>query len=130
MSKHTLTIKDWLGTGAGNLKTEVGSFGISKQKKGSVQIEKLTVTRKSDTHSSRFSMLAHLHSRNGYQNMRFPEATLSIDKFSANKNLIARQIFDFTNIGVTDFIPNNDGESITFIFDKMSEFAISDVEVL
>jgi hypothetical protein len=76
--KHTLTIKDWLGTGTGNLKIHVRESVTSKKTIGSVKYATLQITRKPDKHSSCLAMMAHLRrTQRGYQSLGFPEATLT-----------------------------------------------------
>ncbi|MEP6923672.1 MAG: hypothetical protein ABI954_04335, partial [Pyrinomonadaceae bacterium] len=123
--------KDWLGTGTGNLKIQVRESVASKKTIGSVKVVTLQITRKPDKHSSRLAMMAHLRrTENGYQNLGFPEATLTFDTYTANGKFVSRSLVDFIGISVESYARKGNEEIITFIAESSSEFAISNIEIL
>lgn len=128
--KKTLEIKDWLGTGSGNLKLEIESYMFIERSFGSRKIQKFVVNRKPDRHSSRFGMMANLNKNNNTLSWGFTEMTLTIEETSDAGAIISLKTFDFVSIGVENVKMNGDEEEITFVFNKKSEFTISNVEVI
>lgn len=128
--KNILQIKDWLGTGTGDLKLEIGSYMLIERTFTSRKIQKLVVNRKPDRHSSRFGMMANLNKRNNTLSWGFSEMSLIIEETSDKGAIISTRIYDFVSIGVENSRINGDDEEITFVFNKKSEFSISNVEVI
>ena len=128
--KNILEIKDWLGTGTGNLKLEISSYMLIERIFPSKKIQKLVVNRKPDRYSSRFGMMANLNKRNNTLSWGFSEMSLIIEETSDKGAIISTRIYDFVSIGVENSRINGDDEEITFVFNKKSEFAISNVEVI
>lgn len=137
----TLTIQDF-HNGGGNLTVEVGASSIGAAD--------FNVVREPDQYSSRLLMFAYLHDKNGYQNLGFPEVTLTTDtystaacapaspydkyqkydKSSAKCRLTSRSTHDFFEVRVIDYKRLGKLEIINFDFKKHSQFAIANVKVL
>lgn len=125
-SKNTLTIKDWFD--GKSLELEVGGgYSIASRTKGGKQINKLSVSRKSDKHSTRIGMMAYLRrSKPGYETLGFPEITLTIDKYAASGQFLSRTMIAFSPVGVDSLTPDNSSEeTIVFAFGVSSEMTVS-----
>jgi hypothetical protein len=103
MGEHTLTIKEWAGTGTPDLKIEWKAAGTGTQNTPSGPIEKLQITRKSDSHSSRFAMMANLNKSNHTLSWGFPEAVLIMDMPAAGAKYLERTVTVYSGVAVGDF---------------------------
>ena len=124
--KNTLTIKKWYGEESLELEVS-GGYMIVSRSIGGKQSNKLTVSRKSDKHSTRIGMMAYLRrSKPGYETMGFPEIILTIDKYADDGQFISRRVRIFSPVGVDSLTPNNKtDETIEFAFGSMSEMTVS-----
>jgi hypothetical protein len=127
-SKNTLTIEEYWNKG-GDLNLDIRSFMIQERVRNSVKTVKLIVNRTPDKHSTRLGMFAFLHTRDGYQNLGFPEVALTIDKYSDRGKFISRKIYGFPDARIESSMRRGDEEELTFISSGISEFEISQVEV-
>lgn len=124
--KNTLTIKDWIGSDSLTLDVNLG-YGIISKSKGGKTTNTLTVTRKSDKHSTRMGLFAHLRRNEpGYQTLGFPEITLMIDKYANNGQFMSRTMIIFSRVAVDSLTAGtNNEETIVFAFGEMTEMTIS-----
>ncbi len=135
-SKYYLTIKDFPEKGR-NFKTEVESydFGHPNQNSFSWKEQTLTeslkplfITRKKDKHSNSFTR-ADFQNRveiNGEKFIeKYPEATLTLDKYDKKRGIQSRTIYDFSGFMISGYSDFGDIERITFDFAKASSFASS-----
>lgn len=124
--KNTLTIKDWIGSDSLTLDVGLG-YGIISRTKGAKQINTLTVTRKSDKHSTRIGLMAHLRRNEpGYQTLGFPEIILMMDRYADNGQFLSRTMMIFSRVGVDSLTAGtNNEEAIVFAFGEMSEMTVS-----
>lgn len=127
--KKTLVIKDWLGSMTGDLQLDIESYMFIERNFSSRKIQKLVVNRKPDRYSSRFGMMANLNKNGNSLSWGFTQMTLTIEETSDKGAIISIKTFDFVSIGVENSRMMGDEEEITFVFNKKSEFAISNVEV-
>ena len=79
MGEHSLTIKEWTGTGTPDLKLEWKAVKTSTKYSVSGPLEMLEITRKSDGHSSRFAIMANLSKSNHTLSWGYPEAVFVSD---------------------------------------------------
>jgi hypothetical protein len=126
-SKLTLTIKGFLGAGTVDWSTEVRAAILSERPVRAVKLIRLKVLRKPDKYSTRFSVLAALYQRDGYQSLGFTEATVAFDTFAADGKLVARTLQTFTNVWVESYDRGDDEETIVFIAGKVAESAVSKI---
>ena len=129
-SKNTLTIKDWIGTKNLTLEVSEGYAIVSRSLNGK-QSNKLSISRKSDKHSSRIGLFAYLRNNQpGYETMGFPEIILTIDTHADNGQFLSRRTIVFSPVGVDSLTPDNKtDETIVFAFGAMSEMTISKLGV-
>ncbi len=125
-SKATLTIKEWIGTKSLTLEVSEGYAIVSRSLNGK-QSNKLSVSRKSDKHSSRIGMFAYLRNNQpGYETMGFPEIILTIDKYADDGQFLSRKMIVFSPVGVDSLKPDNKtDETVVFAFGSMSEMTVS-----
>jgi len=127
--KKILEIKEWLGSGTGDLKLEIESYMFIERNFGSRKIQKLVIERKPDRYSSRFGMMANLNKNNNTLSWGFNQMSLTVEETSDTGAFISVKTYDFISIGVENSRMKSDEEEITFVFSKKSEFAISNVFV-
>ena len=129
-SKLTLTIKDFPIRG-GSVTFKIKSAGIGQKFVNSARVPKLTVTRKPDSYTIRFLLMAHLYRENpNHPNAGLSQITVTFDKYEANGKFISGTTTDFFDVVVENFKPKGDEEEITFLADRKSgDFTISNVEV-
>lgn len=125
-SKNTLTIKDWSGTGTGNISFEVGGFALIEKSRGGRKIYQLIVNRKPDRHSSRLGMMANLNKTNRTLSWGFLEMNLTIEIFSDQGAFVSKRVFNFFDgVGVAESrAVDKFEEEVTFISNKKGEFCI------
>lgn len=122
--KNTLIIKDWLGTGRGDISFKVGGFALIERSSNSKKFYQLTVNRKPDQYSSRLGMMANLNKTNNTLSWGFLEITLIIEKHSDKDEFISRTVLVFFDgVAVSDkkavgkieeeltFVSNHKGET-------------------
>lgn len=120
MGEHSLTIKEWTGTGTPDLKIDIKASLLSDWTNAGSTKVKLRITRKSDSHSGRFSMMAQLNKRSGTLSWGFLQATMINDMRSASQATL-RTVTVLFEIGVAEFVYLNDGEEdITLIANRRS----------
>jgi hypothetical protein len=126
-SKHILTIKDWSGSGTGNLDIEVGGgFGIIEKQKGNRRSYKLIVNRKHDQYSSRFGMMASLNQRNNTLSWGFLEVTLTVKKYSDTGVFLSVTAYSFHGgVAVAEArTVNNNEQEVTFVSNLMGDYCV------
>lgn len=125
-NKNTLTIKEWLGTGTGNINFEVGSFALIEKSRGGNKTYQLILNRKPDQYSSRLGMMANLNKSNKTLSWGFLEIILTIEKFSDQGTFISKRVLNFFNgVGVADSrAVDKFEEEITFVSNKKGEFCV------
>jgi hypothetical protein len=124
-----LTIRDFVKHGV-NFKTEVESwdFAFPREDSYSWRLESiidkpLIVRRKKDKYSSKFVDLVWL--RNLDTSIKFPEATLTIDRTGRTGWLLTRIIYDFSDLELIRYLTLGKEERIYFNFAKASMFEAS-----
>ncbi len=129
-SKTTLTIKNWIGEESLELKVSDGYMIVSRTKNGK-QTNKLSISRKSDKHSTRIGLFAYLRNNQpGYETMGFPEIILTVDKYADSGQFLSRKMIVFSPVGVDSLTPDNkNDETIVFAFGAMSEMTVSKLGV-
>jgi hypothetical protein len=125
--KITLTIRGWSGKSTGAIDIKIGSFTLIERTLGSRTTRKLLVYRKPDQYSSRLGMMANLNKNSRSLSWGFTEMSLTIEDFSAAGAILSSKTYDFAGIAVADSRMNGDDEEVTFVFNKKSEFIISNV---
>ena len=121
MGEHSLTIKEWTGTGTPDLKLEWKAAKTSTKYSVSGPLEMLEITRKSDGHSSRFAIMANLNKSNHTLSWGFPEAVFVSDMPAMGAKYLERTVTVFTAVAVGDFVFLADKEeSITMYASKKS----------
>lgn len=123
-NKNILIIKDWTGSGTGNIHFQIGSYILVERRIGATKINKLIVYRKPDQFSSRLGMMANLNKNNHSLSWGFTEMTLTIEKFSDQGAFVSLKTINFTSIAVENSKMNGDEEEVTFVFNQMGEFCI------
>lgn len=123
-NKNILIIKDWTGSGTGNIHFQIGSYILVERRIGATKINKLIVYRKPDQFSSRLGMMASLNKNNHSLSWGFTEMTLTIEKFSDQGAFVSLKTINFTSIAVENSKMNGDEEEVTFVFNQMGEFCI------
>ncbi len=98
---------------------------IQDRVKDSVRIVKLIVDRKPDKHSNRLSLFAQLHSKPGYQSLGFPEVVLTHDTYSDSGKFLARVMYSFPNVVISNYVWRGDVEEITFLCGTYQELPVS-----
>jgi len=118
-SEHTLTIKEWTGTGTPDLKIEWTTAMSATNFTVTGSIEKLELRRQSDSHSSRFAMMANLNKTNNTLSWGFPEATYISDMPGMGSKFLERTVRVYSGVAVGDFAYLADKEEmITFYASK------------
>ena len=114
-SKRTLIIKDWHGTGKGDLKLEIVDFEVQRYSYGNATFERVTVRRKPDQYSSRIGMMASLNKRHGKASWGFAGMTIKEKEFSGKGAVIARREYNFSGSAVENSSARSGLEVITLI---------------
>jgi len=122
--EHSLTIKEWTGTGTPDLKFEwVAAMSASKLT-ATGPIEKLQLTRKSDSHSSRFAMMANLNKTNNTLSWGFPEAVVTMDRSVPGEKYLERTVTVYSGVAVGDFayLPDKEEQITLYASKKSNDF--------
>ena len=121
MGEHSLTIKEWTGTGTPDLKIDWKVAKTTTKLSVGGTLEMLEITRKSDSHSSRFAMMANLNKTNHTLSWGFPEAVFTMDMPVAGAKYLERTVTVYTGVAVGDFAYLTDKEeTITLYASKKS----------
>ena len=123
-SKKILTIKDWYGTGKGDLKLEVADYTIERLRYQSGVFDRLTIRRKPDQYSSRIGMMAYLNKNRGTLSWGFAGMTLKDDEFSNKGAAITRREFNFRGGAVESSLMADTFEVITIVSNQIGEHCI------
>lgn len=123
-SKKTLIIKDWLGTGKGDLKLEVLDFTVQRYSYGTHYFDRVTIRRKPDQHTSRFGMMANLNKRHRKLSWGFVGTILKVDEFSNKGAVITRRDFEFRVGAVENSAAEGDLEVITLVTNQIGESCV------
>ena len=107
----------------------ISTHEIRDSQKGSTRKIELTVERKPDKHSFRFSELANRHKADPTQPPPWPEANIVHEERADNNTPISNTTYDFWVVQVIDFIPGGGRERIKFSVAKYSIFKIANSEV-
>lgn len=129
-SKLALTIKDFPVRG-GNFTFQIISANIGQKMVGSAVVPRLIVTRKTNTYSSRFWMMANLRKvKPDDASLWLPQLTITQDSYAATGKFLSGTTIDFFDAVIEDFLPIGKEEQITFSADRKSgEFTISKIQV-
>lgn len=131
-SNFTLTIKDY-HNGGGDLVLKISGSVTSEKVLNGQKIIKLIVTRKPDQYSSRLGMFAYLRNNQpGYQSLGFPQATLTLDRYSdSDGGFVSTTLIDYFDVYVDKVAAKGAEEEITFrVRSKSWEFTISKPELV
>lgn len=123
-SRRTLIIKDWLGTGKGDLKLEIVDFEIQRLSYGNNVFDRVTVRRKPDQHSSRIGMMASLNKRRGKLSWGFVGMKIKVKDFSNNGAVSTRREYNFSGSAVENSSVANGLEVITLLTNQTGEMRI------
>lgn len=123
-SKKILTIKDWLGTGTGDLKLKIKDFSIERFGSVPQTIQKMKITRKPDQYSSRLGMMANLNKNSRSLSWGFAKMNLKVDEFSDRGALITHREFNFVSIAVENLLTLGEFEEITFVLTQQGELCV------
>ncbi len=113
--KKILTIKDWHGTGKGDLHLEVLDYTIERLSYATEVFDRLTVRRKPDQYSSRIGMMAYLNKSKGRLSLGFAGMTLQVAEISENGTVLAHRKFSFLGGAVGSSSTDGNLETISLI---------------
>lgn len=125
-TKHTLTIKDWLGKGRGDISFDVGGFVMIEKSRGGQKTYQLIINRKPDQFSSRLGMMAHLNKSNNTLAWGFMEMVLTVKEETDKGDFVSIKTYSYFD-GVAVANSRAVGrleEELTFTANKKGEFCI------
>jgi len=123
-SKRTLTIKDWHGTGKGDLKLEILDFEIQRLNYGQSVLDRITIRRKPDQYSSRIGMMAYLNKNRRRLSWGFAGMRINVKEFSGNGVVIARREYSFSGGAVETSAAESGLEIITLLTNQIGSLCM------